>query len=79
MKTIHLRTRREQLKMTQEELEASSGIAQNTISKLESHPNPRPSFGTVVALAEALQIDPVRLRFGPDPQRPSPRRKKVAA
>ena len=81
MKSVYLRTRREQLRLTQEDLEQKSGIAQNTISKLESRPPRRPAFATVTALATALGIDPERLRFGPDPQQrsPAPRRKSVAA
>jgi transcriptional regulator with XRE-family HTH domain len=79
MKPVYLRTRREQLEMTQEALERTSGIAQNTISKLESQPQARPAFTTVMALAAALDVDPLSLRFGPDPRRPTPRRKRLAA
>ena len=69
-KPIYLRTRREQLRLTQEDLEARSGVAQNTISKLESRPRASPAFATVVKLAGALGVNPERLRFGPDPARP---------
>ena len=80
MKPVYLRTRREQLRLTQEALESSSGVAQNTISKLESNSRARPVFQTVIALAASLGVDPLRLRFGPDPQRPpASRRKGVAA
>jgi transcriptional regulator with XRE-family HTH domain len=79
MKSVYLRSRREQLGLTQEALEQSSGIAQNTISKLESQPHARPAFSTVMALAAALGVDPTQLRFGPDPRRPIRRRKRVAA
>jgi len=54
--------------MTQKQLEKSSGIPQNTISLLETkQPPARPGFTTVIALAKALGIDPLRLRVGPDP------------
>jgi len=68
MKGFYLRTLREQRHLTQEQLEKLSGVAQNTISKLERRPMARPVFDTVVALAHALGIDPVDLRFGPDPR-----------
>ena len=79
MRPIYLRTRREELRLTQEQLEARSGIAQNTISKLESNPEARPEFLTVMALATTLGIDPLRLRFGPDPARPRPKRRRLVA
>lgn len=70
MKAIYLRTRRERLGLTQEELSSKSKVAQNTISKYESNPNARPVFDFVVALAVALGVaDPRQLRFGPDPRR----------
>jgi transcriptional regulator with XRE-family HTH domain len=69
MKPMYLRTIREQRGLTQEQLEALAKVAQNTISRLESDPKARPVFHTVVALAEALHIDPKQLRFGPDPRR----------
>jgi transcriptional regulator with XRE-family HTH domain len=79
MKPVYLRTKREQLGLTQEDLEAASGVAQNTISKLESRGQTRPAFETVTALATALGVEPTHLRFGPDPRRPTSRRKRVAA
>jgi len=69
MKAVYLRTRREQLELTQEALERRSNVAQNTISKLETRRGARPIFITVVALARALDVDPLALRFGPDPAR----------
>ena len=69
---LYLRTIREQRGLTQRQLERLSEVAQNTISKLETHATARPVFSTVVALADALRVDPKQLRFGPDPAaRPS--------
>jgi len=64
MKTHTLRTARERLGWTQEELEAKSGIDQATISNIETGRVTRPAFATVVKLAAALDIDPRALRFG---------------
>lgn len=75
-KPIYLRTLREQRCLSQVQLKALSGVAQNTISKLEGNPDSRPVFATVVALATALRVDPLRLRFGPDPRAPYPRPKR---
>ena len=69
MKALYLRTLREQRRLTQDQLEKLSGVAQNTISKLESRPAARPVFETVMALANALGVEPTALRFGPDPAR----------
>ena len=77
MKPVHLRTLRLRRRLTQEDLEQASGVAQNTISKLETHRLKRPVFQTVVALARALDVDPMDLRFGPDPA--ARRREKAEA
>mgnify|MGYP001180851249 CR=1 FL=1 len=80
MKHVYLRTRRAQLNMTQEQLEQRSGVAQNTISKLESNALAQPEFRTVMALAAALSVDPRHLKFGPDPKRPPiVRRRRLVA
>lgn len=79
MKSIYLRTMREQRGLTQEQLESLAGVAQNTISRLESSPKSRPVFETVVALATALHVDPQQLRFGPDPRRALGRQKTRVA
>jgi transcriptional regulator with XRE-family HTH domain len=76
-KPIYLRTARERRRLTQEELAAISHVAQNTISKLETHPQARPAFPTVMALARALGVSPAALRWGPEP--PVPRRRRRAA
>lgn len=73
---VYLRTIRERRRMTQEALASKSGIAQNTISKLEGNPKSRPVFTTVVALATALGVDAVDLCFGPNPRR-QPRRRAM--
>lgn len=74
MKPIHLRTARERKGWTQEQLESETErrggkVAQAIISKLENTPNAQAMFDTVVNLAEALEIDPRALRFGPDPKK----------
>ena len=77
MKPVYLRTIREQRGLTQEQLEDLTEVAQNTISRLESSAKARPAFATVVALANALHVDPSQLRFGPDPRRLRERRQKA--
>lgn len=82
MKPTYLRTRRERLGLTQEQLAAKAKVAQNTISKLESGVTAQGDFETRVALATALKVNPLQLRFGPDPRRRAragTRRKAVAA
>lgn len=64
VKPIHLLTARTKAKLTQEQLEAKSGVPQAVISKLERNPDAKPSFDTVVKLADALAIDPRALKFG---------------
>jgi transcriptional regulator with XRE-family HTH domain len=69
MKRVHLKTARERRGWTQEQLAEASGLSQATISNLESNPDARPAFGTVVDLATALDVDPQALRFGPAPSK----------
>ena len=76
MMPVYLKTEREKRGWTQVQLAARSGVAQNTISKLERNEKTRPGFPIVVALAMALAIDPARLRFGQNP-RQHPRRKNT--
>jgi len=78
MKPIYLRTIREQRGLTQEQLESLAKVAQNTISRLESDAKARPLSCTVIALAEALHIDPKQLCFGPDPRRTGRPKTRVA-
>lgn len=68
MKAIYLRPARERKKLTQEQLEDRSGVPQAVISRLETDPKTQAMFDTVVKLADALEIDPRALRFGPDPK-----------
>jgi transcriptional regulator with XRE-family HTH domain len=64
----YLKTLRLRRQFTQVELKQLSQVAQNTISKLETTPQARPTFATVVALAKALHVRPEQLCFGPDPK-----------
>lgn len=47
--------------ITQEDLEASSGVTQTTISAIECGKNKRPSWETVRRLASALSVAPDEL------------------
>lgn len=58
-----LRKARHKAKLTQEQLADASGLEQATISKLENGRIARPSYDTVTKLANALKVDPARLRF----------------
>lgn len=64
MKAIYLKTARDKAGLTQQELQAKSGVPQAVISKLERVSTARPAFDTVMNLADALNVDPRRLRFG---------------
>lgn len=66
---MYLRTLRERRGLTQMQLAKASGIAQNSISKLERYAHKRPVYATVTALAHALGVRAENLRFGPDPRR----------
>lgn len=73
---------RERRKLTQDALADLSGVAQNTISKLERNQQARPMWDTVSQLAVALQVEPSELRFGPSPRvmrRRSRARRSIAA
>ena len=77
-KPQYLKTLRMRRHWTQEQLEQVSHVAQNTISKLESRSTSRPAHATVCALAQALDIRPDLLLFGPDPNGWPVRRQKRA-
>lgn len=59
-----LRAARELAGLTQAQLAERAGIAQQTISHLETGRIKNPAFRLVQALAEALKVEPARL-FGP--------------
>jgi len=64
MKRITLHAARHKAGLTQEQLEAITGVPQAVISRLERRSDIRPLFDHVVALATALNVDPLRLKFG---------------
>lgn len=64
VKPLSLKRARTRLGLTQVELEAASGVDQSVISRLERGSVTRPEFSTVIKLAKALGVDPVRLKFG---------------
>lgn len=56
-----LKERRLELKMTQEELAAKSGVSRVTISLLETGEQLVTKSSTILALAKALNIEPQEL------------------
>jgi transcriptional regulator with XRE-family HTH domain len=58
---MKLRTIRNQKNMTQEQLEAASGVDQRTISKIELGLIKRPAWEIVARLARALNVHPEEL------------------
>lgn len=64
MKQLSLRQARAAKGWTQEQLEAASGIPQQTISKIENGATDDPQNSTVVALEQALGIRRGTLVFG---------------
>lgn len=68
-KKITLKQARDAKGLTQTELERLSGIKQRNISKIER--GSEPMFTTGLALADALGVDPHRLRFGQPESIPS--------
>jgi transcriptional regulator with XRE-family HTH domain len=68
MRGFYIRQLRRRLRLTQEQLAERSGVAQNTISKLETTAV-APTYAVVLAVARALRVDPQSLRFGPEPVR----------
>jgi transcriptional regulator with XRE-family HTH domain len=68
MKEFTVRQARERAKLTQDELATASGLDQTTISDFETGRNTNPRLKTIRALAKALRIRPVQLRFSaPEP------------
>ena len=66
MKPIQLKDARKRVKppLTQEDLAVAIGRRQNYISRLEAGKAASPSFDDVMKMAQALGVDPGRLRFG---------------
>ena len=64
MKALTLREARDARKWTQERLEAESGVAQTTISKIERGDVTNPSNDTVQKLEQALRLRRGTLVFG---------------
>jgi transcriptional regulator with XRE-family HTH domain len=71
VKQISLKQARKKARLTQEQLEASSGVSQSQISKLEAESDPNPTIDTVERLETALRRArglrrDARLKFGAD-------------
>lgn len=64
VKQITVRQARLRRGLTQEQLEAASGVSQAAISSIERGLVSDPSWSTVGDLAKALGLDPRELRFG---------------
>jgi transcriptional regulator with XRE-family HTH domain len=56
-----VQARRKELKLTQEDLERTSGIPQGTISRIEQGGAEDIRLSTFIGLAEALGLDPASL------------------
>lgn len=68
MKSMTLKQARLWRGYTQVQLAELSGVAQNTISKLEISPDPNPTAKTIDALAVALRMPAHRLIFLSTPE-----------
>ena len=64
VRQLTLREARGKRNWTQEELAVESGVAQGTISKIESGERPNPSNDTVTKLELALRLKRGTLVFG---------------
>lgn len=64
MKQFSLKEARAKRRLTQEELEAASGVDQSVISRIERGLVTNPEFDTVRKLAKALGIESGQLRIG---------------
>lgn len=64
VKQLTLREARKRRGMTQEQLEAVSGVKQANISAIERGDVKDPNFSTVMKLAAGLEMDPRALKFG---------------
>jgi transcriptional regulator with XRE-family HTH domain len=81
-----VRQRRKALKLTQEALEAASGIPQGTISRIEREEVEDIHVSTLVGLAEALDMSPnymlgIKTKSVPQPnaKATAPKRARTAA
>lgn len=63
MDAVTLKEARQSAGLTQEALEALSGVDQTTISRLEREADANPLPDTITRLAKALKVAPSRLRF----------------
>lgn len=63
MKQVTLRQARRQKKLTQEQLEAMSGVSQSVISTIERGDKADPASSTLLKLAAALDLDPRALKL----------------
>lgn len=60
---FHIRERRAELKMSQEELSEKSGVSRGTIVKLENQEKPNTTAGTLLKIANALDTTVEKLFF----------------
>jgi transcriptional regulator with XRE-family HTH domain len=65
VKQITLREARRRRNLTQEQLEALSGVRQAVISRIECGEVRDPASSTIFKLAKALRLDPRALIFSP--------------
>lgn len=63
VKHLTLQQARKDRGLTQEQLEAESGVSQAAISSIERGLVTNPAFSTVLKLAKALGVRPEQLRF----------------
>lgn len=64
VKQLTLRQARTRRRLTQQQLERKSGVAQGIISRIENGYVSDPASSTLMKLAAALDMDPRVLRFG---------------
>lgn len=61
-----LKDKREEKRLTQEELAAKSGVTRQTICSIETDVNYNPTFNTLMKLSEALDCTIEELFFSSD-------------
>jgi transcriptional regulator with XRE-family HTH domain len=67
VKRIYLRRARRRAGLTQAQLAARIHKPQSFVSKLETGEKADATMTEVVAMARVLDVDPLALRFGPEP------------